>query len=576
MAESDRPTVSPWWATGVVYQIYVRSFADANGDGIGDLGGIRSRLGYLAELGVDGVWLNPCYPSPQHDHGYDVADYTSIEPDYGDLAMFDALVAEAHALDIRVLMDIVPNHCSNEHAWFRASVAAGPGSMERARFWFRDGKGAGGSEAPNNWLSYFGGPAWTRIVEPDGRPGQWYLHMFAPEQPDWNWEHADVIEHFHHALRFWFDRGVDGFRVDAPVPVGKEPQLPDNDPPGADALAAGAVENPHVMFRPEGHVVWRHWRRVVDEYERANPGRDLVMIAETYAPKRPDLLAEYIRPDEFQQVFGFDLLLASWNAPAMKRAIDDTIDALTAAGVPPAWTLNNHDNQRTVTRYGRADAALDGSWAANNVVATQAPIDLELGERRARAALLLMLGLPGCAYLYQGEELGLPEVVDLPDAAREDPVFVRSNGERLTRDGCRVPLPWADDLSTSFGFSPSVVGRSSDPPAPPWLPQPADWGRYALDRQTGRAGSMHAHYVAALAARRQLAGRRGRDLVWLDTGSSECLAFCVGDHVVVVNFGATAVTLPATLHDGRTVVLASVAHAFDATVVPPDAAVWLI
>ncbi len=294
------PAPLPWWADAVVYQLYVRSFADGDGDGRGDLEGIRARLGEVAALGVDGIWLNPCYPSPQHDHGYDVADYFDIEPSYGDLATFDALLAETHALGLRVLMDIVPNHCSNEHAWFKAAVAAGPGSAERERFYFRDGRGPNGDEQPNNWQCAFAGSAWDRIVGADGVPEQWYLRTFAPEQPDWNWTHADVRDHFARALRFWLDRGVDGYRVDAPTPVGKHPDLPDApyDPRGPAAIDARRY-NPYTTFRPEGHDVWRFFRSVVDAWEREHPGREAFMVAETYAPNRPDLLAEYLHPDQY-------------------------------------------------------------------------------------------------------------------------------------------------------------------------------------------------------------------------------------------------------------------------------------
>ena len=232
-----------WWETAVVYQLYVRSFADSNDDGIGDLAGIRGRLPYLADLGIDAIWLNPCYPSPQIDHGYDVADYFDIEPDYGDLAEFDALVRDARALGIRIMMDVVPNHCSTEHAWFRDALASPPGSSERERFYFRDGRGAHGDEPPNNWQAIFGGSAWTRIDEADGSPGQWYLAVFTPAQPDLNWNHPDVVDYFDGVLRFWFDRGVDGFRADSVTLVGKAPGLPDNElQQGAAAFRTRSVE----------------------------------------------------------------------------------------------------------------------------------------------------------------------------------------------------------------------------------------------------------------------------------------------------------------------------------------------
>ena len=312
----DAPeTTRPWWRDAVVYQIYVRSFADGDGDGIGDLAGIRRRLGHVAALGADAVWLTPCYPSPQYDHGYDVADYCDIEPTYGDLAGFDALVAEAHALGLRVLMDVVPNHCSVEHPWFRAAVAAGRGSPERARFYFRDGRGPNGDEPPNNWQAIFGGPAWTRVDEPDGSPGQWYLHVFTPWQPDFDWSNPDVLAFFADVLTFWFDRGVDGFRVDAVTVVGKPAGLPDCPPERRPRCYE------HV---PSGFDVWKDWRRIVDDYERAHPGRSLTTVGEAYAGRRPDLLARYAAPDAFHQTFSFDLLLSPWEAGSLRRAIDES------------------------------------------------------------------------------------------------------------------------------------------------------------------------------------------------------------------------------------------------------------
>jgi len=346
----------PWWETAVVYQLYVRSFADSNDDGIGDLAGIRDRLPYLADLGIDAIWLNPCYPSPQTDHGYDVADYFAIEPDYGDLGEFDALVRDARALGIRIMMDVVPNHCSSEHAWFREALAAPPGSSARERFYFRDGRGRHGDEPPNNWQAIFGGSAWTRVDEPDGSPGQWYLAVFTPAQPDLNWNHPDVVDYFDNVLRFWFDRGVDGFRVDSVTVVGKTPGLPDNELQQGAARPELGASNAHFTWRPEGHAAWRHWRQLVDAYEADHPGRQLVLVAEAYAPRRPDIMRQYANEEEFHQSFAFDLMLAPWNAEKYRGAVRSTVEAMMPAGLLPAWTLNNHDAQRAVTRFGRADA----------------------------------------------------------------------------------------------------------------------------------------------------------------------------------------------------------------------------
>lgn len=566
-------TSRPWWATAIVYQLYVRSFADADGDGIGDLQGIRQRLDHLAGLGIDAIWLNPCYPSPQHDHGYDVADYFSIEPDYGTLEEFDALVAAARDRGIRILMDVVPNHCSWLHPWFTEAVAAGPGSPQRERFWFREGRGPGGELPPNNWQAIFGGPAWHRVTEPDGSPGQWYLAVFTPYQPDFNWDHPDVVDHFDRMLCFWFDRGVEGFRADAVTVVGKTPGLPDTDAPehhddGLDGSRLGGP-NPHYTWRPEGHEVWRHWRRTVDEYEHNHPGRQLVTVAEAYTPHRPDLMRQYLNPAEFHQVFAFDLLLAPWNAASFRYAVTAAIDVVADQGLLPTWTLNNHDAHRSVTRYGRADAETHGSHHESNLQPSHALVDLELGLRRARAAAVLMLGLPGCIYLYAGEELGLPEVLDLPDEARQDPVFALTDGHDLGRDGCRVPLPWTADPSSSFGFSPA------HPAAPPWLPQPADWGRYSAAAQAHDPTSTLSLYRLAVATRRSSPSLLGDAFSWLLDDDEDLVAFARRDVLVVLNLGSRDRALPDELAAGRRVLLASDGCHTDPTVVPADTALWL-
>jgi alpha-glucosidase len=562
-----------WWETAVVYQVYVRSFADSNGDGIGDLDGIRGRLAYLSGLGVDALWLTPCYPSPQHDHGYDVADYFGIEPDYGDLARFDALLTDAHQHGLRVLMDVVPNHCSWDHPWFSAALASAPGSAERARFYFRDGRGPDGSEPPNNWSAVFGGPAWYRVTETDGTPGQWYLQTFTPQQPDLDWTNHEVKEHFDGVLTFWFDRGVDGFRVDAVTLLGKAPGLPDAPelPSGVRATDA-TLHNPHTLHREEGHEVWRRWRRLVDDYERHHSGRELVLLAEAYTPRRPDLMAEYVRPDEFHQSFAFDLMLAPWHAPALRAAIDGPIEALAGSGQLPTWTLNNHDAQRIVTRYGRADATDPATWTGNNLIHSDAPVDVVVGTRRARAMAVAMLGLPGSCYLYQGEELGLAEVLDLPVSARQDPVFIRTGGREIGRDGCRVPLPWAADVTTSHGFS---TGRpDGSQPDAPWLPQPHDWGAGAVERQHDDLASMLSLYRHALEARRRLL-TGSEPFAWNDELGAAVLAFARGELLVVLNVSGAPVPLPPGPVGSRQVVLSSVAGHDHADVVPADACLWL-
>jgi alpha-glucosidase len=486
-----------WWQDALVYQVYVRSFADSNGDGVGDLDGIRQHLDHIASLGTQAIWLNPCYPSPQRDHGYDVADYFEIHHEYGTLAIFDTLVTEARRRDLRVIMDIVPNHCSEGHPWFAAAVDAAPGSPERARFYFRDGRGPDGTEPPNNWQAAFGGSAWTRVND-RADDGQWYLGTFTPYQPDFDHTNPDVQAMFQDVLTFWFDRGVDGFRVDAISPLGKDPRLPDQPPVGPDV---GVLQitwaNPYTVFRDEGHTVWRQWRAAVNRYELTHPDRDLMLVAEAYTARRPDLTKAFTRPDEFHQMFAFDVMLSPWHKQSLERSLREPLKVLAETAMAPAWTLNNHDTQRVVTRLGHKGADDPTAWTGNNLLVIDDDIDLDIGTRRARALIALVFALPGSLYLYQGEELGLPEVLEIPDARRQDPVFYLAHGAGKGRDGCRVPLPWTGDPATAFGFSPGG--------GEPWLPQPANWGDYALTHQTADSG--------LLAMYRTLAGVRRRHAV---------------------------------------------------------------
>ncbi len=553
-----------WWATAAAYQIYVRSFSDTTGDGIGDLDGIRSKLPYLATLGLDAIWLCPVYPSPQWDHGYDVADYFGIEADYGTLESFDALVSSAHRHGIRVMMDVVPNHCSWDHAWFKAALAAAPGSPERARFYFSDGRGPNGDEPPNNWISIFAGRAWTRVTEADGQPGQWYLHVFTPQQPDLNWDNPEVPEMFDDMLRFWFDRGVDGFRCDAVTVLGKTPGLPDavDDWNGKDRRIGG--ENPHFTYVESGHDAWRRWRQTVDQYERDHPGRELVLVAEAYANGRPDILHAYVNHEEFHQTFAFDFLLAPWNASALRTAILAPCETLLPKGIMPTWTNNNHDAQRCVTRYGRADA--DTSFSGNNLLNSDAAVDIELGTRRAVAAAMLMLALPGSVYLYAGEELGLPEVLDLPDDARQDPIFLRTKGADIGRDGCRVPLPWSSTVGTSAGFSPEGA-------AAPWMPQPEGWEQFAADRQESDPNSTLNTYRRVLAERRSRSEIHGTEFRMVLEDDPSLVAFERGRLLVVLNTADVPVRVPDEVLGGRRSVLTRELLDDDAYV-PGNSCVW--
>jgi alpha-glucosidase len=533
-----------WWRSAAIYQIYPRSFADGNGDGVGDLAGVRSHLSYLARLGVDAVWFNPWYASPMADAGYDVADYRAIDPLFGSLAEAEALIQEAHALGIRIIIDIVPNHCSDAHPWFRDAIEAGPGAGARDLFWFRPGRGEDGELPPNNWHSIFGGPAWTRTKNPDGTDGQWYLHLFAPGQPDLNWESPLVHKEFEDVLRFWFDRGADGVRIDSAALLIKDPQLADFDP-----------DNPPVPHpftdRDEVHEIYRSWRRIADSYEQPR-----ALIGEVWLPDAPERFALYLRPDELHTSFNFDFLGCPWDAAAMRKVIDDGVALHAPVGAPATWVLSNHDVVRHVTRYGRADTRFSLDYRQHGVYS-----DLVLGQKRSRAAVLLLLALPGSAYIYQGEELGLYEVEDIPDEVRQDPMYWQTNGVNPGRDGCRVPLPWSGD-SPPFAFSPEVAT------AAPWLPQPEQWRAFTVDAEQGDPHSMLELYRRALHRRRSLPELGDGPLDWL-AAEPDVLAFSRGGFMCVVNLSAETVGLP----PHREPILAS--GPLDGDRLPADTAVWL-
>ncbi|HZB51696.1 MAG TPA: glycoside hydrolase family 13 protein [Mycobacteriales bacterium] len=519
---------APWWRSAVFYEVYLRSFADGTGDGVGDLAGLRHRLPYLADLGVDALWITPFYPSPMVDHGYDVADPRGVDPLFGDLAAFDAMLADAHALGLKVTIDVVPNHTSDQHPWFRAALAAPPGSPERDRYLFRDGRGPDGAEPPNNWQSAFGGPAWDRV--PDG---QWYLHHFAPGQPDLDWRHPEVQADAEATLRFWLDRGVDGFRVDVAHGLVKDARLRDN--PGVHRWGTGhGPETRYAWDQPETHEVYRSWRRLLDSYAGDRMAVGEVYLADAAARTR------YVRPDELHLAFNFALLWAGWDAAALRDAVDGSLTASAQVGAATTWVLSSHDSVRHLTRYGGG----------------------EVGRRRARAAALLLLGLPGPAYLYQGEELGLPEV-ELPDEVLQDPVFRYTRGERRGRDGCRVPLPWSGDRPP-YGF-----GASSRT----WLPQPADWAPLTVEAQQDDPDSMLALYRAALATRRAEPALRGGTLSWLES-PADVLAFArpgAGGEPVVVAVNLSGRSVPAP--PGHPLLVSD--PAAPAGTLPPDSAAWV-
>ncbi len=555
-----------WWRSAVVYQVYPRSFADANGDGTGDVAGIIDRLPYLARLGVDAIWVSPWYRSPLADGGYDVADYRDIHPDFGTLADADRFVAAAHDLGLRVLIDLVPNHCSDQHPWFQAALAAAPGSPERARFIFRDGGGEHGEIPPNNWPAMFGGRAWERTTNPDGTPGQWYLHLFAPEQPDWNWENPDVVEEFDSILRFWFDRGIDGFRIDVANSMAKAPGLPDLDVDANGRPMDTTLTGTPYMNQPHVHDILRRWRTVADSYADTELGAR-VFVSEAWVTPA-DELAKYVRPDELHTTFNFDALMCEWTVESQRNVIDLTLGATSAVGAPPTWVLANHDTVRVVTRYGRpitgarfTPGGMDMASFAGVGKIPDGVTDIELGRKRARAAVLLELALPGGAYVYQGDELGLDEVEDLPDDMLQDPIWERSNHTARGRDGCRVPIPWSG-TRPPFGFG------SDD--SPPWLPQPARWSERTEDAQDADAASHLNLYRAALAERRRNPALGDGTLRWDNAVASGILAFTREPGFrCVVNFGRDDYPIPSD----AVVLLASGDPA--ARSVGPDEAVWL-
>jgi alpha-glucosidase len=517
----DSPDEAPWWRQAVVYQVYPRSFADADGDGLGDLAGIRSRVPYLRRLGIDAVWLSPFYPSALADGGYDVDDYRDIDPRLGTLADFDRLVAALHQAGIRVIIDIVPNHTSNRHEWFVEALASPRGSAARERYIFRDGTGAGAAQPPADWTSAFGGPAWEPIGD-----GQFYLHYFATEQPDLNWENREVRDDFLTTIRFWSDRGVDGFRIDVAHGLAKrlEPDLPNQ----ATLDALPRVGGHPLWDRDEVHEIYAEWRQVFNSY---SPPRTGIAEAWVESSRRP----RYASPDGLGQAFNFDLLEADFDAGTFHRVIRENLALATLSGSSSTWVLSNHDVVRHPTRYGLPPAGEPArrsgqDWLLSN--GAEPVLDTEIGLRRARAATLLMLALPGSAYLYQGEELGLHEVVDIPASARQDPTYFRSGGTEIGRDGCRVPIPWTRGGS-SFGFGSDGAH----------LPQPGWFGDVSVEAEDDVPGSTLSLYREALALRRRL--QAAETLEWVAAGNTVLHFVRPGGWVSVTNFGTDPVDLPA-------------------------------
>lgn len=548
------PSDDTWWRRAVIYQIYPKSFADANGDGIGDIEGVRQRLNYLVELGVNAVWFSPFFPSPQCDGGYDVSDYRDIDPVHGSLADAERFIVEAHAQDIKVIIDIVPNHSSSHHRFFREALASPPGSAAWNRYHCLRGQGANGESPPNNWQSIFAGDAWTQIRDQAGSPtGSWYLHLFDTHQPDFNWNHPDVIKEFDDTLHFWFDRGVDGFRIDVAhglvKQVGYPPVRDAGDPQLLDAHARPYFDQPEV------HDIYRRWRSIADEY---SPTR--IFVAEAWldtAEKR----SRYLRHDELHTGFNFDILICDWSAPKWREIVESALAADALVGAPTTWVTENHDVRRAPTRYA-------GNFI-DRELPTQAQIDV--GRRRSMAAMLAIFALPGTAYLYNGQELGLEEVINLDDSERQDPYFRRTKGEHLGRDGCRVPLPWSRH-GVSLGFGP-------DGGAVPWLSQPAQWAKLSVEAQSTDPFSMLNITRRALQSRKTSLDLLVGDFAWLPNYSTDdgILAFARWQSdsatrtLCIVNMGSTSVPLPA----GEVIVASAPFENGNSLLLAPDSAVWM-
>ncbi|MBG6054932.1 alpha-glucosidase [Salinibacterium sp. CAN_S4] len=542
---------APWWRQASVYQIYPRSFADANGDGLGDLPGITSRADYLGALGIDAVWMSPFYPSELADGGYDVADYRNVDPRLGTLGDFDLLIEALHTRGIRVVVDIVPNHSSDHHVWFQDALADGRGSASRERYIFREGSGPEGSEPPADWESAFGGPAWSRVAD-----GQWYLHSFAEEQPDLNWSHPEVRADFLATLRFWSDRGVDGFRIDVAHMLTKDLTEPF---PSKAMLDAMPQDGQHPLIdRDDVHEVYAEWRALFNSYDPPRTAVAEAWVARSRVPL-------YASPDSLGQAFNFDLLEADFDADQFRTVVRDNLELAAASGSSSTWVLSNHDVVRHATRYGlpHPDRLPDGrpsvkhgsEWVLSGGVSPE--FQAADGERRARAATLFMLGLPGSSYLYQGEELGLHEVAEIPDSQRQDPTFFRSGGADSGRDGCRVPMPWAASGS-SFGFGPGDAH----------LPQPEWFSRYSVEVEEGDPDSTLSLYRQALGLRRKL--QTAETLEWIETGRNDVLRFRrPNGWEVVTNFGLTAFPL-----DGARPLLAS--SSVDGDSLPGSTTAWVM
>ena len=548
-ASAAHASATPWWHRAAVYQVYPRSFRDGNADGLGDLVGVIDGLPYLAALGIDALWLSPFYPSPLRDSGYDVVDPRGVDPIYGTLADAQRLIDEAHARGLRVIVDVVPNHVSSDHPWFVAALNAAPGSVERERFHFRDGRGPDGSEPPSNWMSWFGGTAWERTTEPDGTPGQWYLHTFDPSQPDLNWSNPEVRADGLATLKFWLDMGVDGFRVDVALGLAKDTTFPDLDDAEGITLALRMdlddgseeamarrrkVANSPCLDRDEVQDIYREWRALMNEY----PG-DRMAVAEAWVP--PERAARYVAPDTLHQIFNFDFMSVPWDIARIRQVIETTMANLAIVKAPPTWALSNHDTPRVPTHLGGG----------------------ELGLARARCMALLAHALPGAVYVYQGEELGLSDV-DLPDDARQDPVWLRTKGAQKGRDGARVPLPWHAD-APPYGFTERTDAEL-------WLPQPVDWAALTADAQTEDPDSTLSMYRTLLRLRHAHPGLQGFEVRLPDAAPGVLVVERDAGFACIVNASDADISEPGVLlaRSGK-----DVRERAGRVTIPPNAGAWV-
>ena len=493
-----------WWRQAAIYQIYPRSFADSNGDGIGDLKGITSCIPYLKSLSLDAVWLSPFYPSALADGGYDVDDYRDVDPKLGTLADFDEMLAKLHDAGIRVFVDVVPNHSSNLHVWFKEAIAAEPGSAARNRYLFREGRGVNGELPPTDWVSHFAPSAWTHESAMGGKHNQWYMHWFAPEQPDFNWDNREIEDDFLKTLKFWADRGVDGFRIDVAHALKKdlsEPLRMLNVFEGLDER--GAKGKGILADRDDVFTIYKEWRKLFNQYD---PPRVAVAEANVHSERLP----LYASEKTLGQGFDFRFIDALFDATAYRKCAQDALELAKKNKSSSTWTLSNHDQIRHATKMGLHASVDRRDWMLSN--GTSHPLDKEAGTTTGLAATLFIMALPGCTYLYQGEELGLHEVTDIPENQIQDPQYLRNFKIDKGRDGCRVPLPWTR-TGTSFGFG---TGSAH-------LPQPNWFAEYSVEAEEGVAGTPLEIYRSALKLRKSLITEE--KIKWHKTESDEVLHF---------------------------------------------------